>query len=45
MSMKHLMFCHFFSQYKLHKEVGDPHTQIEGKETDDWLCIDFGKYL
>lgn len=33
------------SQYKHHKEESDPHTRIEGKETDDWLCIDFGKYL
>lgn len=33
------------SQYKLQKEDSDPRAQIEGKETDDWLCIDFGKSL
>lgn len=39
------LFFFFFSQYKHLKEEGDPNTQIEGKQTDDWLCVDFGKYL
>ncbi|XP_064023021.1 mitochondrial assembly of ribosomal large subunit protein 1 [Pogoniulus pusillus] len=38
----HAMAHYMLKMYKLHKEVGDPHTRIEGKETDDWLCIDFG---
>ncbi|EMP29842.1 Putative protein C7orf30 [Chelonia mydas] len=33
------------SQYKQLKQDDDPHIQIEGKDTDDWMCIDFGKYL
>lgn len=45
MQAKYFIFCRYFLQYKHHKEEGDPSTQIEGKETDDWLCIDFGKYL
>ncbi|NXP78276.1 MASU1 protein, partial [Ramphastos sulfuratus] len=38
----HAMAHYMLKMYKLHKEEGDPHTQIEGKETEDWLCIDFG---
>ncbi|XP_054240979.1 mitochondrial assembly of ribosomal large subunit protein 1 [Indicator indicator] len=38
----HAMAHYMLKMYKLHKKEGDPHTQIEGKETDDWLCIDFG---
>ncbi|NWH30401.1 MASU1 protein, partial [Chloropsis hardwickii] len=31
---------------KMHlKEEGGPHTQMGGKETDDWLCIDFGNIV
>ncbi|NWR63648.1 MASU1 protein, partial [Bucorvus abyssinicus] len=42
---KYLIFCHCFLQYKHHKEESDPSTRIEGKETDDWLCIDFGNIV
>ncbi|XP_074939135.1 mitochondrial assembly of ribosomal large subunit protein 1 [Phalacrocorax aristotelis] len=38
----HAMAHYMLKMYKHHKEESDPHTQIEGKETDDWLCIDFG---
>nr|XP_023962492.1 mitochondrial assembly of ribosomal large subunit protein 1 isoform X2 [Chrysemys picta bellii] len=29
-------------KYKQLKQENDPHIQIEGKDTDDWMCIDFG---
>ncbi|NXT93371.1 MASU1 protein, partial [Anhinga rufa] len=44
-STRHL---HAMAHYMLkmhHKEESDPPTQIEGKETDDWLCIDFGNIV
>ncbi|KAG7469676.1 hypothetical protein MATL_G00131360 [Megalops atlanticus] len=28
--------------YKYLKEESDPHIQIEGKDAEDWMCIDFG---
>ncbi|NXQ91328.1 MASU1 protein, partial [Nyctibius grandis] len=41
----HAMAHYMLKMYKHHKEESDPHTQIEGKETDDWLCIDFGSIV
>ncbi|XP_052656063.1 mitochondrial assembly of ribosomal large subunit protein 1 [Harpia harpyja] len=41
----HAMAHYMLKMYKHHKEEGDPHAQIEGKETDDWLCIDFGSIV
>ncbi|NXD83781.1 MASU1 protein, partial [Halcyon senegalensis] len=41
----HAMAHYMLKMYKYHKEGGDPHVQIEGKETDDWLCIDFGSIV
>ncbi|KAJ7396267.1 Mitochondrial assembly of ribosomal large subunit protein 1 [Pitangus sulphuratus] len=41
----HAMAHYMLKMYKHLKEEGDPHTQIEGKETDDWLCIDFGNIV
>uniref|UniRef100_A0A8C3H098 Mitochondrial assembly of ribosomal large subunit protein 1 n=3 Tax=Corvus TaxID=30420 RepID=A0A8C3H098_CORMO len=38
----HAMANYMLKMYKHLKEDGGPHAQIEGKETDDWLCIDFG---
>uniref|UniRef100_A0A8D2PKN0 Mitochondrial assembly of ribosomal large subunit protein 1 n=1 Tax=Zosterops lateralis melanops TaxID=1220523 RepID=A0A8D2PKN0_ZOSLA len=38
----HAMANYMLKMYKHLKEDGSPRTQIEGKETDDWLCIDFG---
>lgn len=35
----------FFSlQYKFLKKEGEPHVKIEGKDTEDWMCIDFGMW-
>ena len=34
-----------FFQYKHLKYKSEPHVKIEGKDTDDWLCVDFGKLL
>ncbi|KAM9308178.1 mitochondrial assembly of ribosomal large subunit protein 1 [Gastrophryne carolinensis] len=28
--------------YKYLKQESDSHVHLEGKETDDWMCIDFG---
>ncbi|KAM6412238.1 mitochondrial assembly of ribosomal large subunit protein 1 [Pluvialis apricaria] len=41
----HAMAHYMLKMYKHHKEESDPYTQIEGKETDDWLCIDFGSIV
>ncbi|XP_053914893.1 mitochondrial assembly of ribosomal large subunit protein 1 [Cuculus canorus] len=41
----HAMAHYMLKMYKHHKEESDPHTVIEGKETDDWLCIDFGSMV
>ncbi|NWI92476.1 MASU1 protein, partial [Pitta sordida] len=41
----HAMAHYMLKMHKHLKEKNDPHTQIEGKETDDWLCIDFGNIV
>ncbi|XP_071417026.1 mitochondrial assembly of ribosomal large subunit protein 1 [Pithys albifrons albifrons] len=41
----HAMAHYMLKMYKHLKAKSDPHTQIEGKETDDWLCIDFGNIV
>ncbi|NWR72571.1 MASU1 protein, partial [Centropus unirufus] len=41
----HAMAHYMLKMYKFHKEESDPHTRIEGKETEDWLCIDFGSIV
>ncbi|NXF01565.1 MASU1 protein, partial [Smithornis capensis] len=41
----HAMAQYMLKMYKHLKEKSDPHTRIEGKETDDWLCIDFGNIV
>ncbi|KFP76279.1 Mitochondrial assembly of ribosomal large subunit protein 1, partial [Acanthisitta chloris] len=41
----HAMAHYMLKMYKSLKEESDPHVQIEGKETDDWLCIDFGNIV
>ncbi|NXX86691.1 MASU1 protein, partial [Urocolius indicus] len=41
----HAMAHYMLKMYKCHKEESGPHAQIEGKETDDWLCIDFGNIV
>lgn len=39
------MAQYMLKMYKHQKEESDPHTRIEGKETHDWLCIDFGSIV
>ncbi|KAM6453392.1 mitochondrial assembly of ribosomal large subunit protein 1 isoform 2-T2 [Liasis olivaceus] len=39
----HAMAQYLVKMYKHMKKDTDPHVVIEGKETDDWLCIDFVK--
>ncbi|NXQ28972.1 MASU1 protein, partial [Alaudala cheleensis] len=41
----HAMANYMVKMYKHLKEEGAPHTHIEGKQTDDWLCIDFGNIV
>ncbi|XP_068788752.1 LOW QUALITY PROTEIN: mitochondrial assembly of ribosomal large subunit protein 1 [Struthio camelus] len=41
----HAMAHYILKMYKHQKEENDPHAHIEGKETDDWLCIDFGSIV
>ena len=36
----HVIFC----QYKYMKKDRDPHAKIEGKDAEDWMCIDFGMF-
>lgn len=31
-----------FFQYKFLKKDGDPDVKMEGKDAEDWMCIDFG---
>ncbi|XP_056375775.1 mitochondrial assembly of ribosomal large subunit protein 1 isoform X6 [Hyla sarda] len=31
--------------YKFLKGESDPHVHLEGKDTDDWMCIDFGNIV
>lgn len=32
-------------QYKFLKKDEDPNVKIEGKDAEDWMCIDFGMYI
>ncbi|XP_013910438.1 PREDICTED: mitochondrial assembly of ribosomal large subunit protein 1 [Thamnophis sirtalis] len=41
----HAMAQYLLKTYKHLKNDSDPHVVIEGKETDDWLCIDFGNIV
>uniref|UniRef100_G1KP02 Mitochondrial assembly of ribosomal large subunit protein 1 n=1 Tax=Anolis carolinensis TaxID=28377 RepID=G1KP02_ANOCA len=38
----HAMAHYLMKMYKHLKTDCEPHVVIEGKDTDDWLCIDFG---
>ncbi|XP_006880433.1 PREDICTED: mitochondrial assembly of ribosomal large subunit protein 1 [Elephantulus edwardii] len=46
-STRHLnaMAIYIVKMYKYLKCKSDPHVKIEGKDTDDWLCIDFGNMV
>lgn len=32
-----------FLQYKFLRKDGEPHVRIEGKDAEDWMCVDFGE--
>ncbi|XP_006900393.1 PREDICTED: mitochondrial assembly of ribosomal large subunit protein 1-like [Elephantulus edwardii] len=46
-STRHLnaMAIYIVKMYKYLKCKSHPHVKIEGKDTDDWLCIDFGNMV
>ncbi|XP_042637601.1 mitochondrial assembly of ribosomal large subunit protein 1 [Orycteropus afer afer] len=41
----HAMAYYIVKMYKYLKCKSDPHVKIEGKDTDDWLCVDFGNMV
>lgn len=41
----HAMALYAVKVYKFLKKDQDSHVKIEGKDTDDWLCIDFGSMI
>ncbi|XP_040820457.1 mitochondrial assembly of ribosomal large subunit protein 1 [Ochotona curzoniae] len=41
----HAMAHYLVKMYKYLKCQSEPHVKIEGKDTDDWLCVDFGSMV
>ncbi|XP_034374690.1 mitochondrial assembly of ribosomal large subunit protein 1 [Arvicanthis niloticus] len=41
----HAMVHYIVKMYKHLKCKSDPYVKIEGKDTDDWLCVDFGSMV
>ncbi|XP_077159389.1 mitochondrial assembly of ribosomal large subunit protein 1 [Paroedura picta] len=41
----HAMAHYLVKMYKYLKTESEPHVRIEGRETDNWLCIDFGNIV
>ncbi|KAK1334839.1 hypothetical protein QTO34_004409 [Cnephaeus nilssonii] len=41
----HAMAYYIVKMYKFLKSKNEPHVKIEGKDTDDWLCVDFGSMV
>ncbi|XP_055467818.1 mitochondrial assembly of ribosomal large subunit protein 1 [Psammomys obesus] len=41
----HAMAYYIVKMYKHLKCKSDPYVKIEGKDTDDWLCVDFGSMV
>ncbi|XP_032339746.1 mitochondrial assembly of ribosomal large subunit protein 1 isoform X1 [Camelus ferus] len=41
----HAMAYYIVKTYKYLKCKSEPHVKIEGKDTDDWLCVDFGSMV
>ncbi|CAO2603784.1 Mitochondrial assembly of ribosomal large subunit protein 1 [Lemmus lemmus] len=41
----HAMAYYIVKMYKHLKCRSDPYVKIEGKDTDDWLCVDFGSMV
>ncbi|XP_036445123.1 mitochondrial assembly of ribosomal large subunit protein 1 [Colossoma macropomum] len=46
-SARHLraMALYAIKVYKFMKKECDPHAHIEGKDAEDWMCIDFGSMV
>lgn len=46
-SPRHLraMALYAIKVYKFLKNSGDPNVKIEGKDADDWMCVDFGNMV
>lgn len=46
-STRHLRAMALYANkvYKFMKKDEDPHAKIEGKDAEDWLCIDFGRIV
>uniref|UniRef100_A0A3P9IIY9 Mitochondrial assembly of ribosomal large subunit protein 1 n=1 Tax=Oryzias latipes TaxID=8090 RepID=A0A3P9IIY9_ORYLA len=46
-SPRHLraMALYAIKVYKFLRKDGDPNVKIEGKDAEDWMCIDFGKIV
>uniref|UniRef100_A0A8C6MFX7 Mitochondrial assembly of ribosomal large subunit protein 1 n=1 Tax=Nothobranchius furzeri TaxID=105023 RepID=A0A8C6MFX7_NOTFU len=47
LSPRHIRAMAFYAVrvYKFLKKDKDPNAKIEGKDTDDWICIDFGNMV
>ncbi|KAM5187228.1 mitochondrial assembly of ribosomal large subunit protein 1 isoform 1-T1 [Callospermophilus lateralis] len=41
----HAMAYYIVKMYKHLKRKSEPYVKIEGKDTDDWLCVDFGSMV
>nr|XP_055185504.1 mitochondrial assembly of ribosomal large subunit protein 1-like isoform X2 [Nyctereutes procyonoides] len=41
----HAMAYYIVKMYKYLQSKSEPHVKIEGKDTDDWLCMDFGSMV
>ncbi|KAM9698012.1 mitochondrial assembly of ribosomal large subunit protein 1 isoform 3-T3 [Dama dama] len=41
----HAMAYYIVKMYKHLKCKSEPHVKIEGQDTDDWLCVDFGSMV
>ncbi|XP_003788548.1 mitochondrial assembly of ribosomal large subunit protein 1 [Otolemur garnettii] len=41
----HAMAYYIVKMYKYLKRKSESHVKIEGKDTDDWLCVDFGSMV
>lgn len=46
-SPRHLraMALYAIKVYKFLKNSGDPNVKIQGKDADDWMCVDFGNMV
>lgn len=47
MSVRHLRAMAFYSikVYKHLKKANEPHVNLEGKDAEDWMCVDFGNMI